>query len=123
FIQCVGSRDTRGKEGVSGRVSGPAGHEPSAYCSGVCCMFAVKEALLIRERDASAEVTIFNLDLRAYGKDFQRYADAARHRYGVRVVNCLVSAVREDPATGNLRVSYVPEAGRADAGPRPSSGP
>ncbi len=109
FLQCVGSRETL-KEGREwGRLSGPAGHVPAPYCSGVCCMFAVKEALLIRERDSQAAVTIFNLDMRAYGKDFQRYADTAQSRYGVRVVNAFISAVREDPKSGNLRLAYVME--------------
>ncbi|MEW6032644.1 MAG: FAD-dependent oxidoreductase [Bacillota bacterium] len=114
FLQCIGSRDTLRAGREWGRVSGPAGHQPVPYCSGVCCMYAVKEAVLIREREPESEVTIFNLDLRAYGKDFQRYADAARDRYGVRLVNAFVSAVREDPATGNLRLAY--------AGSRPSAG-
>jgi len=118
FLQCVGSRSIRSEAGLTERVSGPAGHEPSSHCSAVCCMFAVKEALLIRERDPEAEVAIFNIDLRAYGKEFQRYVDSARESYGVKVINAMVSAVKEDPVTSNLRVSYAacPEAG-------PASGP
>ena len=117
FIQCVGSRDAPREGREWGRLAGPAGQVPAPYCSGVCCMFALKEALLIRERYPEAEVTIFNLDLRAYGKEFQRYADTARSRYGVRVTSALVSAVKEDPATGNLRLAYAPPVGPQGSGP------
>jgi len=92
FIQCVGSRDeTCGAE----------------YCSSICCMYSTKEAIIAREHDADVEATIFYLDMRAYGKGFDRYVESARKNYGVRYVRSFVSGVREDPATGNLHISYV----------------
>ncbi len=92
FIQCVGSRDV-----------GCA----AEYCSSICCMYSTKEAIIAREHDPGVSATIFYLDLRAYGKGFDRYAESARDTYGVRFVRSFVSGVREDPATGNLFLTYV----------------
>jgi heterodisulfide reductase subunit A-like polyferredoxin len=92
FIQCVGSRDL----GCD-----------AEYCSSICCMYSTKEAIIAREHDPNVEATIFYLDMRAYGKGFDRYVDSARDTYGVRFVRSFVSGVREDPATGNLFITYV----------------
>ncbi|HHY94425.1 MAG TPA: FAD-dependent oxidoreductase, partial [Firmicutes bacterium] len=62
FIQCVGSRDIGCAE----------------YCSAVCCMYTAKEAFIAREHDPDIQPTVFYLDLRAYGKGFDRYIDQAR---------------------------------------------
>ncbi len=88
FIQCVGSRDCR-----------------TPYCSAVCCMAATKEAMLAQEHVPGVRCSIFYMDLRAYGKGFDAYLDRAR-RQGIRYVRCRISALKEDPATGNLRLRY-----------------
>ena len=67
FIQCVGSRDT----GCD-----------NDYCSSVCCMAATKEAILAKEHEPGLDVTIFFLDLRAFGKDFDRYCERAQEPVG-----------------------------------------
>ncbi len=60
FIQCVGSRDkTVGNE----------------YCSRVCCMYAVKQAHLVRERIPDAKVTVCYMDIRAFGKGYEEFYD------------------------------------------------
>jgi len=92
FIQCVGSRDSG------------CGNE---YCSSVCCMAATKEAILAREHEPDLEVTVFFLDLRAYGKDFDRYCHRAVDEMGVRYVRSFISRTYEMPDTGNLAVVYV----------------
>jgi heterodisulfide reductase subunit A len=92
FIQCVGSRD--------------AGCD-NDYCSSVCCMAATKEAILAKEHEPGIEVTIFFLDLRAFGKDFDRYCDRARDQLGVRYVRSFISRTYEMPGTRNLRVVYA----------------
>lgn len=91
FIQCVGSRDT----GCD-----------NDYCSSVCCMAATKEAILAKEHEPGAEVTIFYLDLRAFGKDFDRYAERAK-KQGVRYVRSFISRTYEMPGTRNLRLVYA----------------
>ena len=97
FIQCVGSRDS-----AQGR----------GYCSSVCCMYATKEAVIAKEHMSHIEPTIFYIDIRAYGKDFDKYVDRAKERYGVRYVRHMVSLIREDPQTNNLLLRYEAENGK-----------
>ena len=91
WIQCVASRDSaRGRN----------------FCSSVCCMASVKQAILTREHDAESENTIFYLDIRAQGKDFDRYVLRARDQYGVRFIRSMLSQVIEDPTNRNLLLEY-----------------
>jgi heterodisulfide reductase subunit A len=92
FIQCVGSRDS----GCD-----------NDYCSSVCCMAATKEAILAKEHEPGLEVTIFFLDLRAFGKDFDRYCERAKNQLGVRYLRSFISRTYEMPGTRNLRVVYA----------------
>ncbi|HUT89610.1 MAG TPA: FAD-dependent oxidoreductase [Thermoguttaceae bacterium] len=92
FIQCVGSRDSG------------CGND---YCSSVCCMAATKEAILAKEHEPELDVTIFFLDLRAFGKDFDRYCERAKRQLGVRYVRSFISRTYEMPKTKNLRLVYV----------------
>jgi heterodisulfide reductase subunit A len=97
FIQCVGSRDaTCGTD----------------YCSSVCCMYATKEAVIAKEHMNQIEPTIFLMDIRAYGKDFDKYIERAENEYSVRFVRCRVSSVEEVPETRNLRIKYESEGGK-----------
>jgi heterodisulfide reductase subunit A-like polyferredoxin len=96
FIQCVGSRDS-----VRG----------NAYCSSICCMSATKEALVAIEHIPDAEIAIFCIDIRAFGKEFDRYVDRARAEHGVRYVRAIPSRVVEMPGTRNPRVRYFDERG------------
>jgi heterodisulfide reductase subunit A-like polyferredoxin len=100
FIQCVGSRNMTRR-----------GHE---YCSSVCCTYAVKQATVAREHDPAVEATIFYMDMRTFGKDFDKYYERARQA-GIRFVRSAVSAVEQVPETGNLLVSYVSERDRAQS--------
>jgi len=91
FIQCVGSRDhTHGKP----------------YCSSVCCMAAIKEAMLAIEHAPGLEVTIFYQDIRAFGKDFDRYYERAK-AMGVKFIRSMISRVVEMPESRNLRLSHI----------------
>jgi heterodisulfide reductase subunit A len=96
WIQCVGSRDSSlGRD----------------YCSSVCCMYATKEAIIAKEHLNDIEPTIFYIDIRAFGKGFDSYYERAKGEQGVRYIRSMVSQVREDPATKNLLITYVDEAG------------
>ncbi len=97
FIQCVGSRDVTC--GID-------------YCSSVCCMYATKEAVIAKEHMNRIEPTIFVMDVRAYGKDFDKYIERAKNEHGVRFVRCRVSSVEEVPETRNLRIRYESEDGK-----------
>jgi heterodisulfide reductase subunit A-like polyferredoxin len=85
FLQCVGSRDQN--------------HD---YCSAVCCMYATKEAMLLKEHHPQTEVQVFVMDVRAYSKSYAAYYRRAQQQFGIEYTRCRVSAVREDPASGRL---------------------
>jgi len=100
WLQCVGSRDTK-----------PGSH---SYCSGVCCMYAIKQAIIAKEHAGDdLETAIFYMDMRTYGKDFDRYYEKAKHQAGVRFVRSRVhSLMQPDPETGQQLISYVDESGQ-----------
>ncbi len=91
FIQCVGSRDER--------VENP-------YCSSVCCMYAIKEAVIAEEHNPGLEPTIFFMDIRAFGKEFDEYYERSKEEHGVRFIRCRVSHLDEEPDTHDLLVTY-----------------
>jgi heterodisulfide reductase subunit A len=93
WIQCVGSR--RVTEGEN------------SYCSAVCCTYTQKQVILTKEHDAEAACTIFHNDIRAYGKDFERYYQGAELLPGTRFIRSYASIVREVPETKNVVVRYA----------------
>jgi len=99
WIQCAGSRDMAGNGG-------------NEYCSSVCCMYAIKEAVIAKEHHHEVEPTIFYMDIRAHGKDFDAYYERAKKEYGVRFIRSMISRVAERPKTKNLIISYVDSEGR-----------
>lgn len=93
FIQCVGSRDTR------------LGNN---YCSAACCMFSIKEAVIAKEHTPNQlDCTIFFIDMRSYGKEFDNYYERAEKEYEVRFVRSRVANVVEIPESRNLLVKYL----------------
>jgi heterodisulfide reductase subunit A len=86
FIQCVGSRDTTIKV---------------PYCSCVCCMQALKNAILIREKNRDIDVTICYMDIRAYGKGYEEYFERAKS-LGVRFLRGMPSDVFADRSDGGM---------------------
>ena len=96
FIQCVGSRDIS------------CGN---SWCSSVCCMYATKEAIIAKEHLGGLEPSIFYMDIRAYGKDFDRFVERARKEYGVRYIRSIPSTIKEMQRTKNLLITYILEDG------------
>jgi len=90
FIQCVGSRDVCNL----------------GYCSAVCCMYATKEAIIAREHVPGLESTIFAIDVRVFGKNFERYYNRAKDDYSVRYIKCMISSVKELQQNKDLRLRY-----------------
>ncbi len=98
WIQCVGSRRVTPGE--------------NSYCSGVCCTYTQKQVILTKEHDAGAECTVFHNDIRAFGKDFERYYQRAEQLPGVRFIRSYPSIAREIPESKNVVVRYAtPEGG------------
>ncbi len=98
WLQCVGSRDLN-------RCDNP-------YCSSVCCMYAVKEAVIAKEHaDYDLDCAIFYMDMRTPGKDFEKYYNDAEEKHGVRFVRSRVHTINPVPGTDDLEVKYVTESG------------
>ena len=95
FLQCVGSRD----------ISRGQGH-----CSSVCCMYTAKQATTALDRLPDAGVSVFYVDVRAYGKGHERYHREAVRR-GVEYVRSQVSSIKEVPESRGLRLVHAGEAG------------
>jgi heterodisulfide reductase subunit A len=96
FIQCVGSRDPSVGQ---------------AHCSSICCMYAMKQAMITKERSPETEIAIFYMDIRPMGKDYEHYYDRARAEYGIDFRRSAVSAVKQLQQSRNLLVTYVAEDG------------
>ena len=92
FIQCVGSRcsDDRGKP----------------YCSKICCMYTAKHAMLIRDKYPDTNVTVFYIDVRTPGKNFDEFYRRAVEDYGVNYIKGQVGKVLPQ-ADGSLLVQGV----------------
>ncbi|MBM3332813.1 FAD-dependent oxidoreductase, partial [candidate division WOR-3 bacterium] len=95
WIQCVGSRNAE-----------------HFYCSSVCCMYATKEAVIAREHcGGNLDCHVYYMDMRCFGKDFEKYYDRARDEYGIQFRRCKVSALSRVEGSEDLSISYEDEAG------------
>jgi heterodisulfide reductase subunit A len=99
WIQCVGSRDMQLE---------------ADFCSNVCCMYAIKEALAAKEKiHPDLQATIFYMDMRTFDKSFQRYRNQAEMVHGVRFERARVHSIVPDPNTGDLVVRTADISGKA----------
>jgi heterodisulfide reductase subunit A2 len=100
WLQCVGSRDIH--------------HGANGYCSGVCCMYAIKEAVIAKEHSKEGlDTAIFFMDMRTYGKEFERYYDRAKNETGVRFIRSRIHSIEPAaPGSDDLRLEYVDESGQ-----------
>jgi heterodisulfide reductase subunit A len=100
WFQCIGSRDMNRCD--------------NAYCSSVCCMYAIKEAAIAKEHNGDdLDCAIFFMDMRTHGKDFERYYENAKKK-GVRFVRSRVHTINPIPENDSLEVRYVTEDGRLE---------
>jgi heterodisulfide reductase subunit A len=83
FVHCVGSRDLQ------------AGNP---YCSRLCCMTGIKQAVELRERFPECRVTSFYIDIRAFGNGYEELYRKAQEDYRVRFVRGRVSEASRDPS-------------------------
>jgi heterodisulfide reductase subunit A len=97
WLQCVGSRELR--------------HGDHRYCSAVCCMYAIKQALIAKEhRRGDLEAAVFFMDLRTHGKEFEKYSQRAAES-GVRFIRSRVHSIDQVPDTQDLSLRYFSEDG------------
>ncbi|MCF8118065.1 MAG: FAD-dependent oxidoreductase [Desulfarculaceae bacterium] len=99
WIQCAGSRTTK-----------PGGNP---YCSSICCMISMKEAIWALEHfDRDIEATVFFMDMRPMGKDYELYYQRAKNELGVNFTRCMPHTVERNDKTGDLVLSHLDDAGK-----------
>ncbi|MFC2027401.1 FAD-dependent oxidoreductase [Chloroflexota bacterium] len=96
WIQCVGSR----KPEIC-----------KDYCSSVCCMYATKQAIIAREHDENIQPTIFYMDIRAFGKGYERYYQSAKEKFGVNYIKAMPTPMVRQKDNGNLVLEYTGDDG------------
>jgi len=89
FVQCVGARDVN--KGVP-------------FCSRVCCMYGIKNAVMTKEHYPDTDVTIYYADIRSFGKGFEEFYETAQTRFGVKFIRGRVGEVTENPTNEDLMV-------------------
>ncbi len=95
WLQCIGSRDEKHGYG---------------YCSSVCCMYALKQAVNVKERFPEAETAIFYIDLRTYGRFYEAYLKKAE-ALGVRCIQSRISFLKPCREEQEISISYVDREG------------
>jgi heterodisulfide reductase subunit A len=80
FLQCIGSRNDRGKK----------------YCSSICCMYTTKEAMIAYEHNNELESYVFYIDMRAGGKGFQSFLKRGESQYNINYIKSKIAQVRID---------------------------
>jgi heterodisulfide reductase subunit A-like polyferredoxin len=99
WLQCVGSRDIN--------------RSGNGYCSSVCCMYAIKDAMIAKEHaHGELDCAIFYMDIRSFGKEYEKYYLRAQHQVGVRFINARVHSIDEAGADRSLKLRYVGDDGR-----------
>ena len=98
WLQCIGSRDNN--------------RCGNGYCSSVCCMYAIKDAMIAKDHsDEDLDCAIFNMDIRTFGKDYEKYYIRAKEQAGVRFVKSRVHTIDEMGDNRDLRIRYADESG------------
>lgn len=102
WLQCVGSRDLQ---------------TDADFCSNICCMISLKQSMLARDKARQAgmdlDTHIFYMDMRTFGKSFQRYRDQAEES-GVNLTRARIHSVVPDLTQGDLQLRYADMSGRAE---------
>ncbi len=98
WLQCIGSRDNN-KCG-------------NGYCSSVCCMYAVKEAMIAKEHShINLDCAVFYMDMRTFGKDYEKYYNKAKDKDGVRFIRARIHTMEEVKESQNIIIRYADESG------------
>ena len=99
WLQCVGSRDLN--------------HCDNSYCSSVCCMYAIKQAVIAKEhaKEYDLDTAIFFMDMRTHGKDFEKYYWRAESEIGVRFIRSRIHSIDPVPGSDDVHIRYISEDG------------
>ncbi|MEW6265822.1 MAG: FAD-dependent oxidoreductase [Thermodesulfobacteriota bacterium] len=99
WLQCVGSRGIHQGD--------------NSYCSSVCCMYAIKQAIIAKEHSPhELDCSIFFMDMRTHGKGFEQCYQEARDKHGVKFIRCRVHSVIPSPTGDGRRIVYADEDGQ-----------
>ena len=97
WLQCVGSRDVNRCD--------------NGYCSSVCCMYAIKQTVIAKEHsNIPLDCSVFYMDMRTHGKDFDRYYENAK-KDGVKFVRSRIHTVEPVPGSDDVSVTYTEDDG------------
>ena len=91
FVQCVGSRGQSCRD--------------HSYCSKICCMYTAKHAMLVRDKYPDVDVTVFYIDVRTPGKNFDEFYRRAVEEYGVHYIKGMVGKVEDVDGTLKVQAS------------------
>jgi heterodisulfide reductase subunit A len=94
YVQCAGSRDK--SMGIS-------------YCSRVCCMYAIKQAMLLSGSLPLADIIIYYMDIRAFGKGYEQFYQNAK-AMGIEFVKAKVATI-DAGENGSVTVRYEAQDG------------
>ena len=97
WLQCVGSRDLNRCD--------------NAYCSSVCCMYAIKQTVISKEHSTEPlDCAVFYMDMRTHGKDFDKYYENAK-KEGIRFIRSRIHTIDPVPGSDDIAVRYIQEDG------------
>jgi len=97
WLQCVGSRDLNRCD--------------NAYCSSVCCMYAIKQTVIATEHSNDPlDCAVFYMDMRTHGKDFDKYYENAK-KEGVRFIRSRIHTINPVSGSDDVSVRYIQENG------------
>lgn len=96
FLHCAGSRDIR---------------SDTNYCSSVCCMYSIKQSIITKEHLKEADLDLYYMDIRAYGKGFERYYDMAEDTEGINFKRSRIAEVEKDPDSDQILIKSLDDNG------------
>ena len=98
WLQCVGSRDLN--------------HCDNSYCSAVCCMYAIKQAVIAKEHSKEPlDTAIFFMDMRTHGKEFEKYYWRGEEEHGIRFLRSRIHTIDQVAGSDDVRIRYLTENG------------
>ncbi len=94
FLHCAGSRDIR---------------SDTNYCSSVCCMYSIKQSIITKEHLKEADLDLYYMDIRAYGKGFERYYNMAEGTEGINFKRNRIAEIEKNKETDQIIIKSLDE--------------